>query len=192
MTKVIYRNFEIDTSALPESSVNALLRRGLAHVLGNEQHAKVGPNSAWYKDLVKAKTAEGGEAYVPTDDEIEEAKAAFQAKAIEALTAGTLGTSIRGPSAPPLETEMNRIARTTVINRLKAAGLKPPKGEDVVEFANGTKKTMAQMIATVLERDGEVITKEANKAIADAKRKAEQAKKVAAEAGSKNAEDLGL
>ena len=43
MSDIQYGNVKIDTAHLPPASIQALLSRGLAHYLGNEQNAKVGP-----------------------------------------------------------------------------------------------------------------------------------------------------
>lgn len=182
MTVFTYGNHTIDSGKLPQSSLDAMLKRGLAHYLGNEQASKVTSHF-------------DGE--TPSD----EAKAAYKAecvaKAIQALNDGTVGVSTRGPRLDPVETYITRIAKaavTDILKTQKGPDGKPcrfPKDGEVVTFANGETRTGPAMIAKWLagnDPDGkpraERVKREADKMLADAKRKAEKAAKTAVESGA--------
>jgi hypothetical protein len=165
MTNVInYGEISIDVDSLPAVSTNALLRRGLAHFLGNEQAAKV--------SAFKEKNPEA------TESQVLAYKAECVANAVAALNAGTVGANVRGPRGTAIETIMRKIASDEVKTVLAALKVKAPKGEEKVKFANGDSFTMNELIARRLEKHADRITAEANKAMKDAARKAE---KIAAE-----------
>jgi hypothetical protein len=182
MTKLTYGNHEIDTDKLPAQSIEALLRRGLSHYLGNEQASRL---AGWANSQTEANTP-------PTDEAKAEKKAEFVTSALEALLAGTVGTRVSGPRVEPLEAAKLSIAKQEVTTVLRNAGIKPPKGEEAVVFADGTKKTLAQMVATRLERYGERIEKEAQARLRDVARKQKAAAEQAAQAESKTADALGV
>ena len=181
---ITYGTHTIDFSAVPPQSIVAMLRRGVSHFLGNEMASKV----AAYFDPDR-KVAEGETRLEDTDENRAKIKADYQAKAVDALLAGTVGVSNRGPAADPIETEINRIARREVGDILKKSGVKPPKKSgDTVEIG-GTAYTLDQLIARRLDpaspagvdkKSGvahiERITKEARKVMDD---KAKAAKKAA-------------
>jgi len=187
MEKINYAGVDIDPNGLPATSLTALLRRGIVHFLGNEQAAKV---SGWKAKFEKDNGRE------PNDDEVDAARQGFVAKAVEALNAGTIGQSVRGPSVSALDSIKETIARGKVLAILKAAGIKPPKKDEAVRFADGQTKTMEEMIDTWSTKNAEALDKQANEVLAERKAKAkaaaEAAKAVAAEAGDKSAEALGL
>lgn len=201
---ITYAGHEIAVASLPAQSIEALLRRGVTHFLGNEQAAKVTARAK--KDeatrAVEAfKAAHGRDpsesdtlpSVAPASDENRDTwKAEYIANAIKALAEGTVGLIVRGPSVDPVDARMEKIAKAEVLNVLKGAGIKVPKKDEAVTFADGTKKTLDDMIETRLERFGDRIRVEAEKALkAEAKAK-EKARVEAASAESKTADALGL
>lgn len=173
----------VTVESLPAASLEALIRRGLSHFMGNEQAAKV--------SAAKAKaTADGGTAL--TEDEIASKLQANRESAWAALLAGEIGLRApAGESVDPFEKLQARIAREQVEAILRANGLKVPKKDGTVTFADGKVKTMSDMIAARLEKNGPAIEKEATKRQkdAEAKRKAAEASAVGSSATT---EDLGL
>lgn len=195
---ITYGDHTIDFAALPEASVRAILSRGVTHFLGNEQSAKVGPNSSWVAKFTK----ENGRA--PTEDEVTAQRKLNIEKAIEALVAGSVGTA-RGPKVDPIEAEMDRIAEREVWDILSSQNPplckknKKPKDEDEFTFADGTKLTFGTMVERRLSPEkGHVdrITKEATKKVEAEKRAREKTKAEAAKAAAggpvESAEQLGL
>jgi hypothetical protein len=185
--QVTYGQYEIDTGKLPPVTIDALVRRGISHVLGNEAASKV---SAWADNAERIK-AEGN----ATDEQKAQKKAEFQAVFIDAMLAGTLGQhAARGPRVDPLEAVMNGIAKREIIDRLKAANppIKTPKGDETINL-KGELFTMAQLITRRLNGpEGERIKREAQKHVADLERKAKKAKEDVAKAGDTSADALGL
>lgn len=171
---ITYGAFTIDFNTLPEASVTAMIRRGVSHFFGSEQASKVTAKFTPDEDgnLETADTKENRDA----------AKAEFQAKAHEALLAGTVGVSTRGPAPDPIGKIINRLAKAEVTTLLVANGVKPPKKtDDVVETPDGSKFTMAELIARRIAKHGERITTDAKRIMV------EQAKKAAkAEAAAKS------
>lgn len=158
--------FTIDSATLPETSVKALLSRGLSHFLGNEQASKV----AAKKEAFKAET--GNDA---ADDEVAAWKEEFQAAAIAALEAGTVG--VRAPSAPrldPIESVIRRFAKAEVLAVLKNANLKAPVKDETIEIG-GNAFTMEDLISRRISKEGERLTKEAKKHMDAEARRAKQA-----------------
>lgn len=155
---------EIDFAQLPEVSIRALLSRGLTHYLGSEQASKVKAHKDKYLEEHKVELGE---------DEVAAVKADFVAKAIDALRAGTIGQRAVGITIDPLEKAMEKIAKQEVLDILRANGIKVPKKDEAVKFANGTEKTMDEMVAGRLAKNGEAIEKAAKKVLAEAKRKAD-------------------
>lgn len=140
---ITYGTNALDFAALPQSSLVAMLRRGVSHYLGSEQSSKVVAMFDPDKDEPVADSSPEAKA---------KAKADFVAKAIDALIAGTVGVSVRGPSVDPIQTIVNRLARKEVLDVLKASGTKPPKkAEDKVQFANGTAFTLAELVSRRLD-----------------------------------------
>ena len=169
--QVTYGTHTLDFTKLPAKSLEAMLKRGVTHFLGNEQASKV---SGWKVRFVETEKRE------PNDDEVAEVKSAYITKALEALSAGTVGVATRGPAADPMDATMERIARGEISDVLKANGAKfVGKGEDrKVAFADGSSFTMDELIERRLANPehGPRIRKDAEKAIKDAARKAEKAK----------------
>jgi hypothetical protein len=128
-----YAGTAIDFDALPVASRLALLRRGLAHYLGNEQAAKVSAHKAKNEGIDEAALG----AF----------KSAAMAAALEALRAGTLGAGgPRGPRGTPIEQTMRNIAEKEVRAILKGQNLSMPTGDKTLEFPNGAKLTRADLI----------------------------------------------
>lgn len=188
---VTYGTHTLDFNTLPESSLVAMVRRGVSHYLGSEQASKV---TGMFKP-----DADGN---VKSDlPDTEENRAAaledYRAKAIDALIAGTVGVSVRGPVVDPITTIINRLAKTEVLNQLKANGVKPPKkAEDKVKFSDGREFTVAELVARRLDVTGPAgvdkatgathadrLGKEAKKILDEQKRKAAKAEAEAKSAG---------
>lgn len=191
MTTYTYGKHTVDTANLPEASISAMFRRGLSHFLGSEQASKV---TAYFDP--DRKLAEGETRLDDTPENREIVKADFQAKALDALLAGTVGVSTRGPSVDPIETEINRLARGEVHDILKASGVKPPKKADDTVEIGGTKYTTDQLIARRLDPASPAgvdkktgvphidrLTKAAQKVMADKAKAAAKKAEAAKEAG---------
>lgn len=188
--QIQYGNHALDTAKFHPNAIEAMVRRGVSHYLGNEMASKV---VAWVESENKERAKTG--AAPVTDAEKDDKKLSFQADAIVALENGSVGQSNRGPRVDPLVAQMQAIAKREVIDTLKANNIKPPKGEDIVTFGDGATRTMAQMIEKRLANHGTRIETEAKKLLADQARKAEKAKKEAAARESKGlvaASELGL
>lgn len=162
---ITYGETQVDFSKLPETSVRAMLSRGLTHFLGSEQASKV---------IAKFKAEDGTKS--GTEVDWAAAKAEFVAAALVALHDGTVGVSTRGPTKDPLEAEIASIVKREVTATLKANGLKFPKDGETVTFGNGVTRTGAEMLANYLAKNSDAVHKEAEKALAD---KARAAKKLA-------------
>lgn len=205
-----YGNHSVDEGKLPEVTRNALLTRGFNHIMANETASIVA--SAIEKSLAGT-TDESKKAFEALSKE--DRKAAFKAfrdgnsaqvtaweseardGAIADMLAGELGVRASGPRVDPVTAKVQSLARKEVIDTLKGADIKvPKKTEDVVTFADGTTRTMAQMVERRIARDGDRLRKEAEKQIADEARRAAKsaadAKGKVASAGGAVAEALGL
>lgn len=171
---ITYGETQVDFSKLPETSVRAMLSRGLTHFLGSEQASKVTSHF----------TDKDGNKIPASDEDRASKKAEFVSAALGALLAGTVGVSTRGPAKDPLASEFDSIVKREVTATLKAQGLKFPKDGESIEFANGTKRTGDEMLTNYGTKHKDRIESEAKKAVAD---KARAAKKMA----DKAAEALG-
>src|SRR5258708_154846 len=176
--QIQYGSHALDTAKFHPTAIEAMVRRGVSHYLGNEMASKV---VAWVEaeNKERAKT----NAAPVTDEEKDAAKLSFQADAIVALETGTVGQSNRGPRVDPLVAQCLAIAKREVIDTLKANNIKPPKGDDIVTFGDGATRTMSQMVEKRLASHGQRIETEAKKHLAELARKAEKAKKEAAARG---------
>jgi hypothetical protein len=179
---VAYGEYTIDISALPEKSRMALIRRGVAHYLGNEQASKV---SGWKAGLVEAGTP-------PNDAEVAAFKLDCMNAAVKALIEGTIGSSIRGPRGSTADTVARQLAETEIRNILKHNGLTMPSGDKTVKFGDGTELTRAQLIDRRLAGHGERLRKEAEAKIKADERKAAREVDAAKAAGGQGVEALGL
>jgi hypothetical protein len=182
---ITYGTHSIHIESLPATSLEALLRRGISHYLGNEQAAKVTNRKADYQ-------AKHGEH--PDDELVAAWKSEVQTAAVEKLMAGTIGQHApRAPNVDPVEREAGKIALAEVRIILTNNGIKTPKKGEPVTFKNGSQATLEEMVARRLVNptEGPRIMKEAEKAV-----KAAAAKKFALEAGdagsADSADDLGL
>ena len=147
MSEIKYGEFTIVTAKLPEASVTALLRRGLAHFLGNEQASKV---AAEFKDNAEA-----------TQAEKDKFKAGCVTAALQALQDGTVGANTRGPRGTAIDTVIRGLAEKEVRDALKHLGVTMPSGDKVVKFADGQELTRAQLIDRRVAKHGERLKKEA-------------------------------
>lgn len=206
MSVIKYGETEIETTKLPEASVQALLRRGLSHYLGNEMSSKVvgkvaghikSAKEAWGKANEGATADDVTEASFEPSDEVKAAwKAEALAEGLKALAEGTIGNQVRGPRLDPLETAKLDIVKKEIFAILDANKLaRPKKAEDVVVFGDGTSKSLQQMIDNRFANHGDRIAREAEKKVAEdarrlAKAKSEAASRVAN--GPVTATDLGL
>lgn len=182
---ITYGTHSIHIESLPATSLEALLRRGISHYLGNEQAAKVTNRKADYQ-------AKHGEH--PDEELVASWKEEVQALAVEKLVAGTIGQHApRAPSVDPVEREAAKIATAEVRIILSKNGIKPPKKGEPVTFKNGSQATLEELVARRLANptEGPRIMKEAAKAV-----KAAAAKKFALDAGdagdAESVDDLGL
>lgn len=174
----------IDLSALPGKSINALLSRGLTHFLGSEQASKVKARKDKHLEDTKVEADE---------DTVAGWKAEFVTKAINALLEGTIGVRAAGQaSVDPFEAMCEKIAKAEVLEILRANGIKIPKKDETVKFANGAEKSIEDMIASRLEKNGEAIEKAAKKELAEKAKKVAAAKAIADAATTKDADSLGL
>lgn len=182
MSKITYGTHTIDTSTLPETSVNSLLTKGLAHFLGNEQSSKA---TSWMERETAARAKDGKPA--PTAEDKAAALAQFVTDAKAALVAGTVGASVRGPRGSAVETIQRALAKAEVIVTLSSLQpkVKFPKGEETVQFSDGTKLTGEQLIARRLAKHGERLMKEA-----EAKMKADARKADKLAEGAKGLSDI--
>lgn len=178
MPKITYGKFEIDMEKLPVASVEAMFRRGVSHFFGSEQASKVTAyfdpehdDAANRPDSAEARAAK---------------KAEFQQAAYDALLAGTVGVSVRGPSVDPISAIINRLAKAEVKTILASFKLKwPTKADDTVELPDGSKVTGAQLVARRLDKEGPAgVDKKTGVAHIDRLRK--EAEKIAAEQAKKN------
>lgn len=176
-----YGERELDFNTLPQASLVAMLRRGVSHYFGSEQASKV---VAWFNP-----EHEDAENRPDTPEARAAKKAEFQSTAYDALVAGTVGVSVRGPSVDPISAIINRLAKAEVKTILGTFKLKwPAKADDTVELPDGSKVTGAQLIARRLDPTGPAgvdkktgvphidrLRKEAEKIAADQKKKNDKA-----------------
>lgn len=188
-TQFNYGDLSIDSSKLSPVGLEALVRRGISHLLGNEQSSKVGPESAWAKAFAESNKRP------PSKDEIDAQKVELQKVAIQALYDGTIGIRAAGPRTNPLDSEMSSIAKREVLDVLRTQGIKKfPTGDDVVTLG-GQSFTGDILIERRLAKHGERIKREAEKLIADKAKKqksAQHAAQMAMEKGTVDADALGL
>jgi hypothetical protein len=163
MTIFSYGDYKVDTTKLPPVSVDALIRRGLSHFLGNEQASKV---AAHFDGKSEAESTDAAKAAF---------KAECQAKAVEALGKGTIGANVRGPRGSQVETIARQLVEKELRDILKHHGLTMPSGDKVVEFASGEKLTKADLITRRMAKHGERINAEAAKELAKRERDAAKA-----------------
>lgn len=172
MSVIKYAGFSVDTAALPAASIEALLRRGITHFLGNEQASKV---TSWAKRQAAATPP-----VVVTDEEKTAQHKVYIEQAIAVLNAGTIGqrTAKEGGSTAkldPVGSMVRKLAKATVVTLLGKAKLKVPKGEAKVATGSG-EFTMAELIDRQIAKGGEALVAEAKKAVeAEARRNAKVA-----------------
>ena len=148
-TIVAYGKYEIDFTAIPQTSLATLVRSGLAHKLGNEVSSKVGA-------AAKRAEAEG------TEFNRAETEEAFRQAMLDAILAGTLGVSTRTPAGPKADTVLNKIVVAHIASILKAHKMKVPSGDKTVEIG-GRAYTRADLLATQMAKHGERFKAEAEK-----------------------------
>jgi hypothetical protein len=189
MTMFKYGNFEFDSTKVPQPSIDAMLRRGFGHYMGSECASKV--TSAFAPNEQGVITPPEG--YTADDAGRAQYKADVQAKAFEAFLAGTVGAGVsRGPKLDPVDAAFASIVKREVVDKLKTLGLKFPKGDEVITFADGAKRTGEEMIANWSKNHGERIRKEAEKHVKELERKRQKMEADAKAVGGTGAEAAGL
>lgn len=164
MSTIEYAGFSIDTADLPSASIEALLRRGITHFLGNEQASKV---TSWAKRQEVA----------PSDEAKTAQHREYITSAIAALNQGTIGVRVAkegGSTAKldPVGSMVRKLAKGTVVTLLGKAKLKVPKGDAKVATGSG-EFTMAELIDRQIAKGGDALVAEAKKAVeAEARRNA--------------------
>jgi len=157
-----YGSYEIDTAQFPTATIDALIRRGISHVLGNEAASKVvsaDPEKTLSDEARAAKKVE------------------YQKELLASMIAGTLGVrDARGPRIDPLQNVANSIARREILDILRAKRLKAPKGEEKLKLGDQA-FTMNELVARRLANpvEGTRIMREAQKHVSDLERKAKKA-----------------
>lgn len=185
---------EIDVLALPDTSIRAMLSRGLTHFFGSEVASRVKAKADKFAEDNKET---GGKL---DESEIAALKSEVLADFVAKLAEGTVGVRAVGVTVDPVESVVARLARKGVETILRSNGIKVPKKDQPVTFANGATKTMADMIAAHMvatnKQTGKVYGDEYRKeAEAEVKKQAKAkalAEANAAAAPSKTADDLGL
>ena len=116
-----YGDTTITVADLPDTSIAALLSRGLTHYLGNEQASKV---TSWKK------TEEGQTA---SESEIEAKAAALHANAVDALLNGTVGTRSGGPKLKGIDRLIRIVAEEHLRAYAAKKNLKVPAKKDQLD-----------------------------------------------------------
>lgn len=196
-TEFEYDGVKLDFSTIPQASLISFARKGVAHYLGNEQASKVSAAKAKAAEETKDEAGNVVPGRALSDDEIAKLKADFREVALRAMNEGTMGLGgSRGPVKDPYETQLARLAAESVKATLKQHLIKPPKGDEAVTFADGTKRTMAEMIEKRLGGEaGDGLRRAARKAVEEeAKRQIalKAAAQVKVETGTLTADALGL
>lgn len=179
---ITYGNHSIDPATLPEASVNALLTKGLAHFLGNEQASKITARIVSELKLEDSVVGDVRKAAITAyraanPKHVSDWTAEVVKEALGKLSAGTVGVSTRGPTGTKLDTVVRALAKAEVVSILSAMSpsVKFPKGEEKVAFPDGNAFTGDELIARRLAKHGERLTKEGEKKMADDARKAAKA-----------------
>jgi hypothetical protein len=170
---------DINLETLPARSVSTLLSRGLTHYFGNEIASKI---AGWTKK----------QEVEPSADDVAVEKSRLFAEALAKLEAGTVGQRATAVSIDPIDKIRYKIAKQQVVDILHGIGVKPPKGDEKVTFADGTQKSLDEMIARRLEVNGDEIEKAAKKILAERERAVKVAKTLGEAAEAKTADALGL
>ena len=178
-------NFEhagstIAFDSLPEKSRAALIMRGWNHYRGNEVASRV---SSFFK-----RRLESDKVAIPESDSDEYVakKNEFLADAVTALVAGTVGES-RGPRVDPIEAEVNKSAKASVIAVLVGkklwSGAKHPTLDQ--EWTFGTEiVSFGTLIDRYIAKFGESLTKAAKAKIEAERRRLEKVKADSEKAGT--------
>lgn len=155
-----YGDTELDFSAMPPSTLTAMLRRGVSHLFGSEAASKV---QAKIEKVLAGETEESKKAYDALPDDVRRAQikafregrkddvAAMLAEVtggfLQAMRDGSLGTSVRGPALDPVEAIERRLVREYIVATLKANSIKiPKKNDEKVIFPNGDQFTLPELI----------------------------------------------
>ncbi len=180
-TTLTYGDLSFEIASLPASSINKLLKSGLAHFLGNEVASKV--------STAKAKRAESD--LGPMNDvEIAECKARFLAEAAESLRTGQVTHATRAPRGTAIDTVFNRLVTEKVKFLLNAQGISMPSGDKLVTLPNGATATRADLLERAKARYGEQLRREAEAEIA--KRERDAKKSLEASKDSEGMESMGF
>lgn len=195
-----YGEITIDTSTLPEASVNALIQRGINHLLGSEANSKARGRVAYAVNPEKPSEAskDAIKVWIKSNaDEFASFVTSAQDTFLASLASGSLG--VRASSGTvrtvdPVEREMRGLAQAQAMEILRASGAVPaaqkkmPKGDDVFIFG-ADQLTFAGLVGRVIAsgKYGPTLRKQAE-AVVRAKQRATEAP---AE-GAASLADMGL
>lgn len=145
-------NITVDVTKLPQTSIDAMLRRGFQHYFGNEQSSKV----TTFKEKFETENKRA-----PTQDEVDAKRKEFYATAVTALQSGTVGQRANGmPKVTPFEKILYRLAFNEVAGILEKSNIKVPKGEETV-VVQGKPWTIDELVERHLEKNSEKFDKAA-------------------------------
>ena len=185
-TVVTWGAHSIDVATIPLQSLTVMVRRTLAHMLGNEVASKV---------LSRAEAA-AKEGAPMTDAQKEALTTEFRTDIIAAINEGKLAIrASAGPKADPIESRMAKIALKEITTILTTQGIKVPKGDDTITLDVGgvpTQMSRDTLVDRRLAREGDRIRKEAEAELRAEARKADKIKAAAGAAEGKTADALGL
>lgn len=203
--KYTFGDREIDTAGLPQATIEALLSRGLTHYLSNELSSKIGSrikaHLAGDDGKVSDITTEAMQAFrdhPDNKDHVAKIVADATREHISRLETGTIGQrAAAAPKVDPVTAGVQKLAGEEVRRKLDANNLKLvkklegknlPVAEQFITFANGSRKTFAEMVSTQIELHGAKWRAQVEKELA-AEAKAKAKLKIEGEA---TAESLGL
>jgi hypothetical protein len=207
---ITYGKYSIDPATLPAKNILAMLQRGVSHFLGNEVSARVGTElKSKAREALKTQGVEKPSDYAiaalvdaVSDEDYAAVKARLTEEAFQRLMTGEVGAAVRGPSVTPFDKAVQAEARARANARLKALGLKVPKGEETIKIG-GKDKTFGDIVAGIIDRESEedvvikgvkweAINKVAKRVVAESEKKAKAAKAMAESGEAPDGEDAGL
>ena len=172
MTNITSYGYEFDIDTLPVASRDALISRGLNHVLGNEASSRIASYKSGYAKAHPS--ADGAPDAEPTAEELSAKVAEVRQELAGKIANGTLG--VRAPGATgaldPVEAEIATLAWDKVNTILKANNIKFTKNADgtrTVTLKNrdgGTEVlTREDLIARKIASQGDALRAEAEKVL---------------------------
>lgn len=127
----------VDVATLPETSIAALLQRGINHVLSNEVASKI--------SAAKKQTNEDGSVKYTEADLEKLHTEAFESK-VKAILEGTLGVRLAGVSRDPLAS----FKREYCVTALKAAYAKKHAATQDAKYKWPTGKGSGEVVAAMV------------------------------------------